>query len=427
MQILEQLACGYDLNVTTESVLTECASMQGYLECMMEMSEAEVVTEGVNLKNIVDKVIKFIQSIVKKIKGLGMKVISFLKGKFKKKRSDEKPAGKGLSSSSGTVNHDSTTGFTNDDKKSDNSKVSHSGMNLRGGTKYLPGREDNYDSDNDAGNTRSADRISGSSRVGITQKDEQLMLVDVLKTMKYTGPHPNGINRGLSNVMTFVNATIGRNVSNKLSGYIRSLTKLIEVGYSDRDGLTDEDYDDIIKKLSNPKFIIEDIFECKDSGWESLKGKISGPNDIAKGLNILYDEGKEGGFYYTNKTFDGVDDIEFFYNAAANAGNKLYNDYSSLLVDTVEENLESIERQKKKCEDLLNKFKEKEFTNPQAQIAINKLMDVWNIVSAANVSALSGIVNVINKAEFELDTIRNFTLTAAKRLEREAGITLQLE
>ena len=82
MQLLEQLAMGRCTNSTLESITTEYASICGYVECMSELCESEVLFEGISVKDIVKTVCDVIISLFGKIKKLGMKVISFLKSKI---------------------------------------------------------------------------------------------------------------------------------------------------------------------------------------------------------------------------------------------------------------------------------------------------------------------------------------------------------
>ena len=82
MQLLEQLAMGRCTNSTLESITTEYASICGYVECMSELCESEVLFEGISVKDIVKAVCDVIIGLFGKIKKLGMKVISFLKSKI---------------------------------------------------------------------------------------------------------------------------------------------------------------------------------------------------------------------------------------------------------------------------------------------------------------------------------------------------------
>ena len=56
MQLLEQLAIGNSyINPTLESFTLECASVFGYMECMSELCESEVLLEGIDIKSIFKK------------------------------------------------------------------------------------------------------------------------------------------------------------------------------------------------------------------------------------------------------------------------------------------------------------------------------------------------------------------------------------
>ena len=82
MQLLEQLAMDRCTNSTLESITTEYASICGYVECMSELCESEVLFESISVKDIVKAVCDVIIGLFGKIKKLGMKIISFLKSKM---------------------------------------------------------------------------------------------------------------------------------------------------------------------------------------------------------------------------------------------------------------------------------------------------------------------------------------------------------
>lgn len=95
MQLLEQLALGYQ-EVTEIDILTECAEINGYLECMREMNNLDIVAEnvlmeGVNFKEIISRAFTALQGIFERISNFLKKIVRFFRRK-----------GNGLSSSTNT-------------------------------------------------------------------------------------------------------------------------------------------------------------------------------------------------------------------------------------------------------------------------------------------------------------------------------------
>ena len=90
MQILEQLAFGMDDNVTIENIVAECNSIQGYLECMVDIEQMDIVVESIDLKATVKKILIFIKSIFEKMKNLFNKFVSFIRNIGKKSANSNK-------------------------------------------------------------------------------------------------------------------------------------------------------------------------------------------------------------------------------------------------------------------------------------------------------------------------------------------------
>lgn len=103
MQLLEQL--GYSENAVTGSnivfIVEECAAIQGYMECMSELCESEVLLEGVNVKdtikkigNLISEALKRFKEFCKKAAGFFRRKIEELKTKFNRKRNEKKEKSK---------------------------------------------------------------------------------------------------------------------------------------------------------------------------------------------------------------------------------------------------------------------------------------------------------------------------------------------
>ena len=95
MQLLEQLASGYN-EVVESDILVECASIYGYLECMDELMERNILTEctvmeGLDIREIGRKIVLIIKKLIDRAMGLFKKLSSFFKSKAKETSDDAKP------------------------------------------------------------------------------------------------------------------------------------------------------------------------------------------------------------------------------------------------------------------------------------------------------------------------------------------------
>ena len=82
MQLLEQLAYGDTSNCSLESISMECASIQGYMECMNELYKSEVILEGTSAKDTIKKIGDLISHVLEKFKKFCEKVVGFFKRKI---------------------------------------------------------------------------------------------------------------------------------------------------------------------------------------------------------------------------------------------------------------------------------------------------------------------------------------------------------
>lgn len=75
MQLLEQL--GYAENSTVGGIMSiaeECAVIHGYMECMSELCESEILLEGIDIGGAIKKVIGMVVDAFKRFKGFCVKI-----------------------------------------------------------------------------------------------------------------------------------------------------------------------------------------------------------------------------------------------------------------------------------------------------------------------------------------------------------------
>lgn len=166
MQLLEQLAYS---DTIVDTIMTECNTIRGYMECMIEMSEMEIVTEGIDLKNIWEKFITLIKKIIDKFKSLIKKFIRFIT----KQKDTEEKVNKSVKKSMDDMK--SAGAFTNEP--------------------VSPETEQKVK--NDYTFTNETYRISQMTRADVTRT--------ILNNMNYTGPTISGIQNAIALIRIMTN------------------------------------------------------------------------------------------------------------------------------------------------------------------------------------------------------------------------------
>lgn len=349
MQLLEQLACGYNDNITTESITMDCASIQGYLECMMEMDEIDVVTEGIDFKAMAKKLLTFIKSIFEKIRNLFGKLVSFIKNIGKRNTNSNKTV-------NDTINSMSKNGAFSSEPVS-------------------PATAENviktYGTE-----TNNAPKIGQMTKRDVTEM--------ILKSMKYSGPCYSNIAQAATNIGVIVDAISW------------SIETLLTVTWQRPDINAKDDLvafmlkDDIVKDLSNIYPSIQRRITNNSPILDTFVrhfGNFSTAEDIQKFVE-----------YATNRTLYvsqlGYVDITQICDGVTYIDLKLTNEN----VDKLSKQMKVLGESIKSCESELNRIND-------STIGENRIKDYQLIVNLGNVylmtatkvlSSTSSCMNVIN-------------------------------
>ena len=371
MQLLEQLAMGEHINQTLESFTLECASVFGYMECMSELCESEVLLEGIDIKSIFKKIGGAIISLLGKIKDLGLRAIGFLKTKAKWFASKFKRS-----------ENDNDSSEKTEKKKEEILKLE------------LKKEENDTQSESPKQDNKSNEKT----------RDEKI--ADILNQNPFTGPHPNGIVKGLTNVYSFTRETIGRKIPNNMEFDVRYFKKIL----NGEKGLTADDKEELDQEFSDTPRRFLYMFDISGDGWSPLKGILNGPNDIPKAIETLYKVGFESVYYY-KCIFKNIKEINFVEDRLSVAGNKI----AKMTNDTlsyIESNVKYCNKRSQEISEYMETISKSTSVDGEVFASIQKymsqIMKDFTMLANVNASLFSTIPKILATATDDVGKIQSY-------------------
>ena len=373
MQLLEQLAMGGCTNVTLESITTEYASIQGYMECMSELCESEVLLEGIDIKGIFTKIGEGIVTLFGKIRTLGSKVIGFLRKKI--------------------------TEFTSKFKRKD-----------KGEKKEEPKPQQQ---EPESQEKKEEPETTKEEEPKATEKTREEKIADILNQNPFTGCHPNGISRGIQNVWTFARETVGVNIPQSMTYDL----KYFKAVWNHKKEMTPEDREELDSEFSDPSKRFKVLFNNGEDARSTLKGVLNSPSDIPKAIGVLYNEGMKG-FSYEKRVLD-PGDISFFKERLVAAADNIAR-ASQDLMSTVSKNVDYCNAKAKEVESDMKMFLSVPKVDNDTMYSLKKyvaqIMNDFTMLANVNTMLLSAIPNVLAVAESDMSKTQAYVNSISAKI-----------
>ena len=366
MQILESLVYGGS-EVTTSDVIIECATLAGYVECMQELVDNDILTEsvvmeGIDVKAIGKQALELVKTMINKIKGLITKLIGFFKGRKGKVKAVA------MSSASKKETHNKTNG--------DPSEVK---------------------------NKSKIDRV--------------------FESYPYSGIHPETIGRSNINVLYYAKGF--REGIYRLTMNIENYLKYIASS-----NCADDDIYDIEHSASriNAKFnegqdvVLSYITRSRENGddadYDSIAGKIKSIDDC-KHIPLMFYK-----YYSNNERYDNhiltMEEFGHLYGGFY-AVSKSYSEFADDISRELADQKEKVDELSKQVGDARNKMESDNFKNPDdISKALRCVQDSCIIAVQAMVSFGAGMTEYCNTMETDLDKVSSYITQLIVPL-REAG------
>ena len=347
MQLLEQLAYRHTSNCSLEFISMECASIHGYIECMVELCESEVLLEGISIKDLAKKVGNFILGIIKKIKDLTLIAIDVLKAIVKKLVSYVKP-------NKDKDNHRSKKDMTEDELIKD--LLNHNPYTGITPHEIMFGVKD----------VSIFIRHVIGERVPNKIKDYQEILSDIISG-KY----------GLNDVY---DDDLGYGTSNKQ--------------------LLDELFDD----THDFKWFFGSYYKEFNAGT-NISGILNGPNNIPKVIDLLYTNGSKKTFDEQVYDEKGINQLQIDVDDTA----KKFKLAISNIIKSMENNVKACDDFKSKIEYAMkNLSSQKDADDQFVQKCLVKLTEHWSILSNVSTSIISLIPSFVTRVENDIDSVQQY-------------------
>lgn len=415
MQLLEQLACGYlevygYQNITEQSILTDCASILGYLECADDLVTSgilaeSVVLEGIDLKAIGLRIIDFIRGTLEKLHGLLSRAGRFFKNKARAFASKFSKKGKTTPSASST----------NQSGSSSNEK-----------SKNTP--EDDQSSKDDTPHTKSAN-ASGQSEAPKESEEEpkrskEEIANDVLKDLPYPGPNAAAIRYSYNDIAYTVHGVYNRAYTVCDAGLGLLKDGLFDMSdESDKNDFEEnkEYFKQYEKMLADQGEVMEYLLNWEGHHMKELKGSVKTVADAKKVCALIYD------MFLNLESFKCKSDIDYQtyrkyrdeYKFVIKNYAKYYDDLSNA-IDSAKNRLPKLLPKLNRLEDSLKSKGRLDPTLSQVVPTVQKLVTMANQVV---VNMTASVTEFSAKTDKDLATLSAYFDNVEDKL-RSAGVVL---